>query len=1306
MHPIEAFVRYPIKVAVGVLLLLLFGVISVFSMPMQLTPEVETPTISVTTRWPGASPQEVETEIVTEQEEQLQSVEGMTKMTSEAKDSEATVTMEFLVGTDMEEALLKVNSRLAQVSEYPEDANEPVISSSSSSDRAIAWFILSAKGAPKEEIAAYRDKIKSEKPDLAKALDVVVRTESEGLADLRMRRLLEKYPEIKPLCPPDKDLDTMRRFAENQIEPRFERVKGVSNSNIRGGRDTEMRIVIDAEKVAARNLNISDIRRTLDAQNKDISAGDFWEGKSRYVVRILGQFRDEEQVKDQLLTVVDGNPVYVRDIADVKLGYAKPDGFVRRFGSSALAINCVRETGANVIDVMAGLREVNRKLNADVLEKKGLKLTQVYDETDYINSAVGLVNQNIILGGALTAAVLMLFLHFGLRSLLFTPLLIGSSVAALVISPWIFIITLILIVGAGAWYSRGALVVALAIPVSIVGTFLMLAIMGRSLNVISLAGLAFAVGMLVDNAVVVLENIYRHRELGDKPYQAAIKGTKEVWGAVVASTLTTLAVFLPVVFVQEEAGQLFLDIALAICFAVGLSLIVSITLIPTSAARLLKSKDEVDDHQQNAMVSRLSQPFSQFVSLIVNVNAWIQRGLVRKLGVVSGLIGLAFLATWFMWPKVEYLPTGNRNLVITLILPPPGYNLDKLAEMGNEVETILAPYWDIDPDDPNPDLDGYPQIGDFFYVLRDRQVFLGIRAKDPQQAANLIDLIGAKLRGKFPGTNVIAFQSSLFARGLSASRSIDVEIAGPDLEKLVEIGLAINGRIASQKDVSPYLNKAQVRPQPSLDLRNPEIQITPKYRQAAELGLSTDDLGYMVNALLDGAYASDYYIENDKIDLVLIGNEEFRGHSQDLGEMVITSPLTDRPIRLDSVADIRTRSGPEQVNHRERERAITLSVTPPPQLALEDAIQQIETKIVAPLKEDGTISESYSINMSGTADKLRNTWDALRLNVLLAVLITYLLMVALFDSWIYPFVIILSVPMGAVGGILGLAMLNQYLVFQAWTLGQTPPAPQALDVLTMLGFVILIGTVVNNAILIVHQSLNLIREEGLNSRDAVLESVRTRVRPIFMTTTTTVLGLAPLVLVPGAGSELYRGLGSVVLGGLTFSTIFTLFLVPTLFTLMLDGWNLMPESFRRDHSLEDEEPEQSMATEPATVPPRPEPRTGPNVHPIPATPSVPEHEPVAQATGSNETPPTDVPQVEIAYSDLGNGEADVARNENGHSPAPDEGHVDEEVPVPEENFLDESDGQSPNETQPEDPDADDDLILQDDREEDPVRRPR
>ncbi|QDU10480.1 efflux RND transporter permease subunit [Gimesia aquarii] len=1175
MNLIHAIVHNPVKVTVGVLMTVLFGLVALIRMPMQLTPEVQRPTITVETRWPGASPQEVEREIVLEQEEQLKSVEGITKLSSESADSKGSITLEFLVGTNMDEALLKVNSRLQQVPEYPEDADQPIISTSNAADRPIAWFILSSRLPSDEKLVEFQ----KSHPEIKEELEVIRTTPNPGLAMLRLRLLAEEHPEVRGGLLPSRDLEVtkLRRFAEDEIEARFERVSGVSQSNVLGGLEDELQVVVDSEQLAARQLTISDVRAVLRGQNADTSAGDFWEGKRRWVVRTIGQFRDVEEVENQLLAIRDGAPVYVRDVAEVRLGYKKPAGLVRRFGESSIAINCVRETGANVLDIMDGLRAATKDLDENILKPRGLQLVQVYDETDYIYSSIDLVQNNIFIGGALTMIVLMSFLHLGVRTLLFVPFILLTAVAAMFISPWFFVISLALIVGAGFWFARGALVVGLAIPTSIIGTFLILGALGRSLNVISLAGLAFAVGMLVDNAVVVLENIFRRYSLGESPFRAAIKGTQEVWGAVLASTLTTIAVFLPVVFIQEEAGQLFRDIALAISAAVGLSLLVSMTLISTASARLLKKRegqeiedehishrDEITSEKPNpkgklhkVLIGPIEAGGAAFVKMVVGVNHWIQRGFIRRLLVVGLLVGAAVGISWQLWPKVEYLPTGNRNLIFAILLPPPGYNLNQLMELGETVENDLRPYWDIDPTSEEANKLDYPVIGDFFFVARGRQVFMGIRAYDSQRVGELIPLV-QKAGMKLPGTFAVAKQSSLFERGLTGGRTIEVEIIGPDLKKLVGMGGQILGQV---KQIMPA---AQVRPIPSLDLSSPEIHIQPKLVQAAEMGVSSADLGYTANALIDGAFAGDYYLGGDKIDLTIVGRSKHVQNTQDVKALSVATPMGSL-VPLEALASVEITSGPEQINHRERQRAITIEVSPPEEMALEDAMGQIQSKIVQPLRENGQLVGGYRIILSGTADKLRDTWAALEFNVMLALLITYLLMAALFESWLYPLVIIFSVPLGAVGGIVGLSILNLFTL-------------QTLDVLTMLGFVILIGTVVNNPILIIHQSLNHIKEDDMSPREAILESIRTRIRPIFMTTTTTVLGLLPLVLFPGSGSELYRGLGSVVLGGLIVSSLFTLVLVPTLFSLTMDakkwGVNLLRPSLvkqkKSDHSLSEE----------------------------------------------------------------------------------------------------------------------------------------
>jgi HAE1 family hydrophobic/amphiphilic exporter-1 len=380
----------------------------------------------------------------------------------------------------------------------------------------------------------------------------------------------------------------------------------------------------------------------------------------------------------------------------------------------------------------------------------------------------------------------------------------------------------------------------------------------------------------------------------------------------------------------------------------------------------------------------------------------------------------------------------------------------------------LKPYWDLDPASPEAAELDYPVIGDWFYVARGRQVFLGIRAYDDQKAGKLAEMIRNKLNGRLPGAFLVALQTSLFEQGLAAGRSIDIEITGPELNRLVELGgsvlagdakaghppiSVVAAHFGMGKDGKPEVKEAaQARPVPSLDLSSPEVHVTPRRVEAAEYGINASDLGYTVNALVDGAYAADYYQDGTKIDLSIKGKEDYAKQTHDVESLPIATPA-GTVIPLVSVADVELNSGPEQVNRRERQRAITVQVTPPLAVPLSEAIERINAQVIEPMRASGQLKGGYSINLSGTADKLREAWDALGFNLVLAVGITYLLMAALFESWIYPFVIILSVPVAAVGGIVGLQLCSAYVVWQGFP-------PQTLDVLTMLGFVILVGTAV------------------------------------------------------------------------------------------------------------------------------------------------------------------------------------------------------------------------------------------------------
>jgi HAE1 family hydrophobic/amphiphilic exporter-1 len=886
-------------------------------------------------------------------------------------------------------------------------------------------------------------------------------------------------------------MPTYGDFVEDVIKDRIERIEGVSAVNVFGGVTRELQVVVDPRRLSLYGLTVPEVVRTLRAENISISAGDVDEGKRRYIVRTEGNLNTEAAIRDVVLRsgALSGGSGRVRvgDVADVAFAYKEPTSRLRYKGEPGLAFNIVREAGANVINVMAEIRTVLDDLSAGPVADQGLTLQQVYDETIYIDSAIDLVTQNIWIGGLLAAVVLLLFLR----------------------SP------------------RAVLVVSLAIPVSIVATFVVMAVTGRTLNVISLAGIAFAVGMIVDAAIVVLENIFRLREEGLIRREAAYKGARQVWGAILVSALTTVLVFVPILIMQLEAGQLFRDIAVAISVSVLLSLVVAVTVIPALASRILRKGDQTPTRIWG--LDHLARGFRALVMAYVRLTV---RSRLIGITLVSLIAGGAAVATITFLPRLEYLPEGNRNLVFGLIIPPPGYNLETTQTIAQRIESVAQPLWEAAPALAMED--GTPTIENFFFVATPGNSFVGAAAMDGQRAADLIPVLSRPIFAE-PGTFGFMTQPSLFGRGVGGGRAIELNISGQDLNTI----LATAGRAAGMvSGLLPRSEGHQFRPIPGLELGAPEVRLIPDRLRLADAGLDSSGLAATVDAFNDGLRVAEITVGAERVDLVLKGDPTISTatRTQDVGNYPVVTP-TGQIVPVSALADVVLTAGPTEIRHRDRLRTVTLEVRPSDALPLEEAVNLLQTQVVDVLEDQG-LPPDIRLSVSGTADQLSQTWNAIQINLVVAVVIVFLVMAILFESFVLPLVILISVPVAAAGGVGGLAVLNTY---------QTQP----LDMLTLLGFVILIGIVVNNAILIVHQTLYHLREEGMDPIDAIEEATRNRIRPIFMSTLTSVMGMLPLILFPGAGSELYRGLGAVVVGGLSMSAFLTLLTVPPLLRLCL-----------------------------------------------------------------------------------------------------------------------------------------------------------
>ena len=1042
MNLIRLAIDRPIAIMAAVILAVLFGLVSLQLIPIQLAPDLRRPVIQISTNWPGAAPAEVEREILNRQEDVLKGIEELNRMVGRAQDGRGRITLEFNVGANMDKALLLVANRLDRVNGYPDEANEPTLRTSGADDNAIAWFRLTRT------------------PDN------------------------------------DKPIATFGDFAEDVVKEQMERVPGVARVDVYGGGARELRIVVDPAKLARYGLTVPVVVDRLRAANASITGGDVEEGKRRYIVRTDNEFQKPGDVRKVLLrSDADARTgrvgrVTVGDIATVYFGNKKPVARIRTLGEEAIALSVKRETGANVINTMVGLRAAAKELATHTLPNVGLTIEQLYDETVYIDSAIDLVVQNIWVGGSFAVIILMLFL----RS------------------------------------SRATLVVALAIPVSVIASFVAMAALGRSLNVISLAGIAFAVGMVVDAAIVVLENIYRFRESGMPAKEAAYRGAKQVWGAILVSALTTVMVFIPILIMQLDVGQLFRDIAVAISVAVILSLVVSITVIPALSQRLLRNAVKAPGSGlQLPIVDRFGR---MFVSGATGFARAVVQNKVLALVIVIVLIVTTVSLTWAFLPKLEYLPKGNRNLIIGYIVPPPGYNLKTTSAIASQLETAVRPHWESETG-PESKLGEPPKMKHFFFVTFRDWTIVGASSTEPMRAGELIPVL-AKPVFQEPGTFGVMSQRSVFGRGVRGARSIDLDISGPQLESVIAVAkraAELIGQAMPRKDGN------QMRPRPGLELGAPEVRIKPDAVRLADNGISARDLGVTVDAFNDGYRVAEITIGSDRMDLMLMGPDTDIGYTQGIGDLpVVTQSGAILPLR--SLANVQVTSGPTAIRHVERSRTVTLQLKPADYIALGEALEILNREVVAKLYADG-VPEGVTMRFSGAADKLVETWNEMRIDLLLAMAIVYLVMAVLFESFFYPFIIMLSVPLAAAGGVAGLAVLNIYFF-------------QPLDMLTLLGFVILIGIVVNNAILLVHQTLYHIREEGMAHEDAIVEATRNRIRPIFMSTLTSVFGMLPLVVIPGAGSEIYRGLGSVVVGGLALSALLTLLIVPPLLGLFVD----------------------------------------------------------------------------------------------------------------------------------------------------------
>ena len=1032
---IKKAIERPVAVLSVIFLIILFGFVALRTIPIQMSPDIEKPQLQVRVSWPGASPEDVDREIVNRLENELSSLKGVEELSSSSLSGQARIGLRYGVGQDMDKAISDLISQLASVSGLPDESRSPRVRTSNSDDSPIARMALS------------------------------VRDGEEG-----------------------PDLEKLGQFVENEIVARLGRIEGVAEITFNGGGNYEMRVNVDAVKLSQYQLSVSEVLEALRNSTSLQSVGRIDEGKRTYTVRsevVAYTLKTAANIIVRTVSSATGERVAVRlgDIANFQFDTKQRSSFRRLNGRDAVIINALREQGSNVVETMQRLRTEVDTLNNAVLKDRQLELSVVFDETTYIASAIDLVQQNIWVGGMLALSILMLFL----RSVIPT------------------------------------LIIFIAVPVSVVGTFVAIAGLGLSINVISLAGLAFAVGMVVDASIVSMENIFRLRQSGLTAPQSAYRGARQVWAPILGSALTTVLVFIPVVSLELPVGQLFRDIGIAISVSVLISVFISVTVIPSLAARLLSGdKDKFKTPFPIWGIDHFARAFSK---LIISYTRIVISKKVAGIGVVAVLLAGSLGLSYTFMPKLDYLPDGNANFVFGRIIVPPGYSMDETLRIAERMENAAAPLWDKE----SPPA-GQPQIERFFFVAFAGGAFAGAAAVEPDRVADLKPVLMRPVFAE-PGVRAFVAQASLFGRSVGGSRSININLTGNDLNSLMQVAREMTNKI---DEVFPSADGNQMRVIPSLNANVPQIRITPDLEKLANSGLSARDFTTAVDVFNDGVTVAQVPIDGKLVDLVL-GSE--RAGSLDLSALE-ELPIVTRSgtlIQLSQIANVDIVSAPQTIRRLDGKLSLSIRLRPIEEIPLEDAVILIDTKILPDVSKLASAA-NVAVDVSGAAGELAKTWSAMKTNVLTALGVIILLLAVLLRSFILPLIIVLAVPVAMAGGLMGLVLLNQFI-------------RQPLDMLTMLGFVILTGVVVNNAILLVEQTILHVSDDKMNIEDAVLEATQNRIRPIFMSTLTSLFGLVPLVIFPGAGSELYRGIGTVVFGGLALSTVATLFIVPPLLVL-------------------------------------------------------------------------------------------------------------------------------------------------------------
>ncbi|MGD8628085.1 MAG: efflux RND transporter permease subunit [bacterium] len=1109
MRLIDISTKRRVTIAMFTLAVVLFGVVSFVRLKINLLPDLTYPTLTVRTEYPGAAPAEIENLISKPIEEHLGVVKNVNRVSSISRSGQSDVILEFDWGTDMDYAGLDVREKLDAL-ELPLEVSRPAILRFDPSLDPVMRFGLYAE--PGEEPGSTPDPgsgIQLASSDPARNAGSGDPHNSGGSGTPGSGNFTED------------ELKVLRRFAEEEIKKELEASLGVAAVKVSGGLEDEIQVLIDQARTAQLQLPVEQLAYQLGAENVNLSGGRLEEGTHQYLVRTLNQFRSVQEIGDMIVTYRDGKPVYLKDIALVRHGYKEREAITRLDGLEAVEIAIYKEGDANTVTVA---REVEKRLaRVRRILPEGVHLTKVYDQATFIQQSVN----EVILAGVIGGLLAVIILYFFLRSF------------------------------------KATVIISFSIPVSVIATFNLMYGADLTLNIMSLGGIALGIGMLLDNSIVVLENISRHRDMGKDSLTAARDGASEVSTAVTAATLTTIAVFFPLVFVKGIAGQLFRDQALTVTFALLASLVVALTLIPMLAslrkggdqgpAATPGEKAQPEPTGRLAFLKRFRRRLSRIlittvpvaiVRFVRKVVSLISRGLLFALTPALNLFQRGYgaiednyppLLKWALGHKASVIITAMVLFAISVALVPilgvelipqlsqgefsiefklpPGTPLEvtdaaivKVQEAAGDigrVRTSFAVAGTGNRMDANPEQGG-ENWGELSVVLRQ-----GSRHADEEA-------VMARLRKTLDGIPGLQYKFSrptLF----TFRTPVEIEIAGYELDQLKSVSTEIARRLEASGRFADVKS--------TMEAGHPEVQIRFDRERAAALGLPVYQIADRVVDNVRGDIATRYSWHDRKIDVLVRARQEDRSSVKKLRQLLI-NPESDHPVPLEAVADIVIDTGPGEIRRVDQERValVTANLNYGDLGAAASEINDIIRTTHKP--------PAIGVRLAGQNEEMTMSFKSLQFALLLAVFLVYLVMASQFESFLHPFVILLTIPLALIGAVLALAITGS-----------------TISVVVMIGAILLAGIVVNNAIVLI-DLINKLRARGMSKLEAIMEGGRLRLRPIMMTTITTTLGLLPLAIGIGEGAEIRAPMAITVIGGLTVSTLLTLVVIPVVYSAL------------------------------------------------------------------------------------------------------------------------------------------------------------